>query len=715
MRGEAASEIRIDQSLHGYVDGHRLLASSRKLPNEAERAILILSDMSGPSMVDGFESYLTGYPLPATDAYVLGRTWYAPERGRPGCVWTHSLIIDSLAMSEITTPRSLTRLFHRPGMDSDTEGYSRRLRIQPEAEEDRLHLGTRERALAQKILVNLYEYPNTPVLLEAVKATDLEYLILAIWIQQWPELRMSFTFCSGAIESRAIQGRAFELQAVPKASFARVSRRVKDGISMSLADQRETEEPPAWIPPVTDDILHGPTEFRRFTWEFGPEVKGGPAAFGALAKVYSEASLYRGGERPLKGILDLIADWFPSAQDAPRLKWSLFGSPDSRWSLSRGNDGEAEILRELCLTRNHMPFRAQDLSIRKRADRLWVTSPEEAQRLICELIEREPNPIAEQFLYGVSHAMTPDEAVDITRNNRPLLTALVRLNPGLATGAEIWRLPTEQQKDILDILLAPGGLDDRMAHQVIGAMLQADSSWASRVVVEELGDLAVAAVLDFLQAAGTDQVMGEAREWSDALRSRSSAIIRWIRSSRKRSPRVMGYIATLLDANSRDVRELGAKPWLSTARKAQPVLGGTALIEAAAFWLSLGFANPEDGAVDLVKWSFEVVHDAAAGGRLEYRSWRMVRQHLPQLAWWMDWDNCERLRRGLILHFAENGWPPADFLASVGSPDTFAKIVHYGRRERALAEFLRGVARGVKSGALRASEQQRRILSREFW
>src|SRR3990172_1339558 len=103
----------IHQAVHGYRDGHRLLSSSSPLSADATRAMLVLSDMSGPSMQPGFDEYLTGYPLPGSEFFVLAKTWYAPEMQRPGCVWTHSLLIPRAQVSNVTTA-CLLEMFRRP-------------------------------------------------------------------------------------------------------------------------------------------------------------------------------------------------------------------------------------------------------------------------------------------------------------------------------------------------------------------------------------------------------------------------------------------------------------------------------------------------------------------------------------------------------------------------------------------------------------------------
>src|SRR3954471_23899161 len=106
----------IHQAIHGYREGHRLLSSSLSLNPDSARAMLVLSDMSGPTMQPGFDEYLTGYPLPGSDLFVFAKTWYASEMQRPGCVWTHSLLLSCDQVSQ-TSGSSLMYKFRRPQLE----------------------------------------------------------------------------------------------------------------------------------------------------------------------------------------------------------------------------------------------------------------------------------------------------------------------------------------------------------------------------------------------------------------------------------------------------------------------------------------------------------------------------------------------------------------------------------------------------------------------
>src|SRR5262245_39743564 len=108
----------IHQTLHGYSGGHRLLASSTELPPVAKETMAALSDLSGTRPQEGFESYVTGYPLPSTSFFVFARTWIAPEMPRPGCVWTHSLLVPQ-GILDVNFDTSLLLLLHqRPASDA---------------------------------------------------------------------------------------------------------------------------------------------------------------------------------------------------------------------------------------------------------------------------------------------------------------------------------------------------------------------------------------------------------------------------------------------------------------------------------------------------------------------------------------------------------------------------------------------------------------------
>jgi len=119
--------VKVHQAVHGYADGHRQLTASVSLkPNDA-KTMLVLSDISGAGAQIGDDGYLTGYPLAESGFYALVRTWPAPEMSRPGCVWTHTLLIEFADLATLIYPIELLLLFRRPVL-GETAVYGKEAR-----------------------------------------------------------------------------------------------------------------------------------------------------------------------------------------------------------------------------------------------------------------------------------------------------------------------------------------------------------------------------------------------------------------------------------------------------------------------------------------------------------------------------------------------------------------------------------------------------------
>ena len=191
----------IHQAVHGYRDGHRLLSSSTPLGSDASRAMLVMSDMSGPSMQPGFDEYLTAYSLAGTDYFVLAKTWYAPEMQRPGCVWTHSLLVPRARVASMSAAR-LTGNFRRPQVDGVDAAATSPVLIDEEAPVGGTGDGFADKGLAATMIGAVLGQPR-PVIVLADTAAQFEAVFLRLWEELWPAERTRFSFCTGALMPRA--------------------------------------------------------------------------------------------------------------------------------------------------------------------------------------------------------------------------------------------------------------------------------------------------------------------------------------------------------------------------------------------------------------------------------------------------------------------------------------------------------------------------------
>ena len=259
-------QLEIDQVLHGYNDGHRMLATSMEINKEANRTMLVMSDMSGPSMQDGFEEYITGYPLPNSKIYVFSKTWFAPEMSRPGCVWTHTLLLPSEILYVLEDLSVLLPLFRQPNNELDFSIFKLKIKHQIQLSSK---AKTSTHPLTSAIFYSLYGYDKDfPIALTFNTPLELEKTVVAIWSQQWPLLRNRFTFCSGAIAVRSLNGTPFNLQIIPSNQRKQFEKDVKN---LHFVDKLETiNSQESWINTLVEDIQETQnTHLRMFLRSFG--------------------------------------------------------------------------------------------------------------------------------------------------------------------------------------------------------------------------------------------------------------------------------------------------------------------------------------------------------------------------------------------------------------------------------------------------------------
>jgi hypothetical protein len=227
MDRSSSSMVIMQQTLHGYRNGHRLLSASFPIPTQSKALLLSLSDMSGPSMVSGFEKYLTGYPISELAMYAFATTWYAPEMQRPGCVWTHTILIRFEDIERFPSIRLAAHHFARPGDANDFEAYSDPILLDPDSEkigfeiaeslnhEERFSANELRDTLSIDAIGSILFDSDAPVLIGHHDAKSMSLTVLSLWDVQWPDLRARFKFCTGALTPRRLADEEFDLQVIP--------------------------------------------------------------------------------------------------------------------------------------------------------------------------------------------------------------------------------------------------------------------------------------------------------------------------------------------------------------------------------------------------------------------------------------------------------------------------------------------------------------------
>lgn len=242
----------INQILHGYENGHNKLASSINLSLEDDNLMRVMSDWTGfTGFTEKDDSYITCYTLPDSGLYVIAKTWYAKEMPRPGCVWTHSLIINLEKTDDSLDFRKLGELFIRP-QKGDYQSYFRAIRTNDNEETKEI---TELHFDIKQIESLVYDIVNNKEIQYRIETTNNFYQSLCLTLIQYLpiEIIKNLTFCTGTDYKRNINKKPFNL-AFSKNSKALLSQAfyegdkgdvVDDGVfywSNSIANQNEDDK-----------------------------------------------------------------------------------------------------------------------------------------------------------------------------------------------------------------------------------------------------------------------------------------------------------------------------------------------------------------------------------------------------------------------------------------------------------------------------------------
>lgn len=677
----------IHQAIHGYRDGHRLLSSSTPLPPDASRTMLVLSDMSGPSMQPGFDEYLTAYPLPGTELFVLAKTWYAPEMQRPGCVWTHSLLILRSHIARVACA-SLLGAFRRPQLEGVESAATKPVEVD-EASGDTTPDAFTDRGLAAAMIGAVLGQPR-PVIVVAETAAQFEALFLRLWEELWPAERTRFSFCTGALMPRANAGALLDLQAVPRAIPPSQFR--KSANSALVLDLRTPGKPEAWVDLVLDGAVKGDATFR--TWlEAAAGADAGRAVVPSLAPIFGEwhapGSSARSALTSVVGAKDLEAG----------ARSRLIGMVFDRAYTESGAAGRRDLLQVLCAHRD------QDLApiasmLEDQTKRLFEESRADGVMLVLSLLGGELTDVGERLLRTAVLLLVPNDVETFGDAQAPFLPTIVGANPALAQSPILWQRVGSRAIDVLSQLGA-ANLEEDARGAVIDAIFSSGRDVSVDAIVRFGGKVAI---IRALSALASDQLQ-LSWQWRTALSAQPNTVLEWLENLGAPSLRD-------LDLGSRFVSPKATQSRLATVWKSGTASSGSVAPRVAAFGLTLAFWEA-DVKSPLLAACFQPTYDAAGSSRLEYEEWDWLREQAPAVSWYRDWDRCERLAAALGRLLEKRNASLETVFGIVHSRPAIRKVAAVLHDEKDTRPYLKALRKAVESSSVGTREQRDALL--EDW
>lgn len=680
----ASSIIKVHQCIFGYEDGHRLLAGSVQLPPETASLLLLLSDLAPGVSFSKTKGYWTGVPLPKVKAYALSRTWPAPEMSRPGCVWTHSLLISFADIARISNLNYLRSLVVRPSRGEPFDSYNVSLR----ADLDRLEEKTVRQdhedfndSDAGRVLRAVYAQPSRGGVVEAPIGA-LDTVVFALWSQQWPRLRRSFAFrTAGTNESPGTFGVRFDLQIAASSHADTVPRR-----SHALA----TTNLEMWETAALKDIHSAePTEFRRFLWRYGTDVRRGRERFQVLAHLFVATRVPRLEGQTLRSVLARVVELFPDKEDGKTLKDDLVSCGRSTYSLVPPSD----VLDTISFFLDSQQSIALPLPPQEVLDSLhdeWDKRSEQVLAIVNHASIKE-TPLGSAVIARVAESIGPNRFFPLTQDYRRLRRILVCANPSLLDSEHLLR---EELAEIVD-LVSQLSDSEPLIDVLLLRLVSIDSMILAEGLFARFPDQTLRAIVDALDRQFGETGAAVPRSWLNMIANNRRRFLTMSFIEKVRTVRTLAMLASLLGYDHADVLQIGPCPWAEALRIAQGDLARDERQMFFAFLLAVALHTPRSGSEQLLQLTFEPVHGDLAADDFSPQASALLSRYLPNLYFWQQWDSCLRLRTAVVDAYVEHGLDPNTFPLLCKSARLREELIELAQQTYRGKRFLRTISLDV--------------------
>lgn len=613
----------IDQCLFGYEDGHRLLASSMQLGDELSE-LTELSDLAPGVVFSGSDGYWTGVPAPKIGRYALMRTWTAPEMSRPGCVWTHVLLLEPSILENVPDLSALVRLFNRPNGLYEQSQYREQLTFDFElySSSQFIRSSFDSSRVLRDLLVTLYSTGQFNVSVLAPEEADAP--LFALWSQQWPRLRRNFRFQTAVSRGQR------------SPSVGRFD------IYLQLENSNSTVALPAstdWVEAALEDVMDGPRGgLRSFLWKYGSDVRKQRGSFRPLVNVqllHQSDSLDAG-----PSLLKLITEAFPDASDAVALKQDIIdgilvphAQLDVFWFVIE-HDGAAV-------------FPSPSTAGVSRLAQLWPDRPED----LLHLAERTAVAIDELgrlVFEAITGAVPTEEFWSLTKAYPRVRERMVAARPELLSSEAALTLDNGTLLSFLRLVASEGSI----GQDLIPKVLVRDDSQLVDMLIERYPQAVALEVISALNGGSVS--VGAA--WMRGLIQRPNVLLDSTVMARIGRTSLIFELAERLGWLSESVVAAGTQPWVAAIATADKDLPDDKRETLNAFLVGLALLCGGDGGRLLLEQFFDGVHELIIASRLPWRASSILAPCLPTVSWGRGWDVGLRLRLAVAAVYVRNGY-----------------------------------------------------------
>lgn len=626
----------IEQTLYGYNKGHGLLASSFPVrPNNDSSLMSVLSDWTGFRNELGEDSYMTFYPLSNGEKYAFAKTWYAHEMERPGCVWTHTLIVDLNDMDRNFDFRVLEDYFRRPKKD-EYDFYQHKIEIDT-FETRHSYVVFNMFDDTSLLVLYLLLLGNNKNLFFYMDNDQRAYDALCFYLLQYLPLDIlkRVSMSTGSVSRRKLGSEDFSIQFTDNSTNISLSNApwkgkiAKENFTIGLLyifeqSKRENDTFPSLMRLFREDIKNEKEKL---------------FAFAMLMKELDTALNEKVGRNEYAKVLSLLEEYFPKQDEGIRLKSNFLSE---KISSLYGN--EEDYLFQIASLKSDTFLHPLLTHFAQRLILLDKNSHNDFVGLVDKIARIEhPNETAcKALLYAIDH-MDEEELLSLANNNWEHILPLLNNNERFFESGIWLRLPAKKFNEIFllyyshsleffklwDELLKKVLASETLTEEKISLQLVMNANDAVKIIFDLANSSQLSVISPFLLLS---------------CMQKKQDIFCWLGKQKIINERVENFIIHQIDPTAIYVKETQSCSW----RALLEADNGAKSIDFYMYLYILAHNWKDAQSVEMLKHSFYHIYQELSKSKLSIKNWDRISWVTPNRYFIAKWDKCKILSRGLV-------------------------------------------------------------------
>ena len=596
-----------------------------------------LSDWSG--YVNPFTkdtSYISAYPLAESQGYVIAKSWYAEEMSRPGCVWTHSLMVRTDTLGQKFNFFDLLKLFRRPEREGeDFVAYTKPIELQ----EDNMQEGRNSLAGIDQtrfmFMAALLLDRQKPAVYLVEKDAELYTELCMRLIQNMPYgMLKELAICSGSGTIRRFEKGFYNLQFVTGKGES-----LMDPYPQNVSRPKADAGFQLWM----DAVLNGRSDVAQMLHRFSGDIGSDSNKFLAtlnLLRLLDEKIKGTSDGSSIQDVIHHLQAGFGEKESGAMLKRSFLSEQVSKYFCD-----ERLFIKTLATIDTDIAFDYDDIGFDKRVDAYRISQGmDNYVSLLVELSKSDYlNDEGKKMLSNALGNLNKEEVVALLSKDWSLFKSIVTMNSQLLA-EDFWLDLMPPQFISLFSIFQRNVPEGFIAwDKLYKKLLTIDTFVADNVISEFVAhvDEYVAIALDQWNQPNRVPINKIILKYCLKQRSR---VIAWMGKQNMVNDDIRVAIKNQIVPDDPIVVNMGSAAWKTFV---EGELSGKCEANELVYVYVLAFNWRDFSALGYLKKVLPYIYEALSLETFSYYSWQRIEKFTGSVPFWRSWDNCRKVLIGV--------------------------------------------------------------------